>query len=142
MRVAIASDHAGFQLKEMLRQLLLDDGHDVADLGPETADRVDYPDFAHSLARKVSAGGVDRGVLVCGSGIGMAISANRHAGVRAANCSSMLQAELCRRHNNANVVCLGERLVGPGLADRIVRTFLTTDFEGGRHEGRVAKIEV
>jgi ribose 5-phosphate isomerase B len=142
MRIAIGSDHAGFALKQATLTQLKDAGHDVKDLGPSSNDRVDYPDFAHEVAKLVANGEVDRGVLVCGSGIGMAIAANRHPGVRAVNCTLVWQAEMCRRHNDANLLCLGERVLGPGLAASIVDTFLATDFEGGRHEARVEKIEL
>lgn len=142
MRVAIGSDHAGFHLKRAVEEQLKSAGHDVRDLGPGTPDRVDYPDYAHQVAKQVANGEVDRGVLVCGSGIGMAIAANRHPGVRAVNCSLVWQAEMCRKHNDANLLCLGERVLGLGLVASIVDTFFATDFEGGRHEGRVEKIEL
>jgi ribose 5-phosphate isomerase B len=141
MKVAVASDHAGFALKEQVRGWLKELGHDVDDKGPASADRVDYPDFAHQVAGAVGEGAADAGVLVCGSGIGMAMAANRHRKVRAANCTTEYQAEMTRRHNDANVLCLGERVVGPGIAESLVRVFFTTAFEGGRHEARVEKIE-
>ena len=141
MKLAIASDHAGFQLKSHLLEVLLDLGHDVQDLGPSSTARVDYPDFAHSLSEKVASGDVERGVLVCGSGIGVSIAANRHAGVRAVNAVLEVHAEFSRRHNDANVICLGERFVGAGLAERLVEVFLSTSFEGGRHSARVEKID-
>jgi ribose 5-phosphate isomerase B len=140
-RVSIASDHAGFSLKQQLIGWLTDSGHRVDDLGPENSDRVDYPDFAHVLANRVAAGESERGILICGSGIGMSIAANKTAGVRAANCTISYQAEMTRRHNDANVLCIGERVVGPGLAQELVDVFLRTEFEGGRHSQRVDKIE-
>ena len=141
MKVAIGSDHAGFALKQQVVAWLKADEHEVIDVGAHSAERVDYPDFAHDVARRVVAEEAGRGVLVCGSGIGMAIAANRHAGVRAANCTFEYQAEMSRRHNDANVLCIGERTVGPGLAEAVVKVFLSTDFDGGRHAGRVEKIE-
>ena len=142
MKVALGSDHAGFKLKQLVHAQLNAAGHEVRDLGPNDAERVDYPDYAHEVAKLVANGEVDRGVLVCGSGIGMAITANRHPGVRAANCTLVWQAQMCRQHNDANVLCLGERVVGAGLAEAMLEAFLTTDFEGGRHSGRVEKIEL
>lgn len=141
MRVAIGADHAGYSLKESVRRWVAELGHEVHDIGCHSEERVDYPDFAHDVARRVGAGSVDVGILVCGSGIGMAIAANRHPRVRAANCVLEYQAEMTRRHNDANVLCLGERIVGEGLAEAIVARFLSTTFEGGRHAARVDKIE-
>jgi len=141
VRILIAADHAGFDLKEMLAERARDTGHDVADLGPSNRDAVDYPDFAHDLARRLLAGEGDLGVLVCGTGIGMAMAANRHKGVRAAQCHDAFTAEYARRHNNANVLCVGSRTTGPGVAVQILDIFLATPFEGGRHERRVSKIE-
>jgi ribose 5-phosphate isomerase B len=140
-KIAIGSDHAGFALKVQVAEWLAEAGHEVDDVGTHSAERVDYPDFAHAVAKKVQAGTVDRGVLVCGSGIGVSMAANRHAGVRAAHCSFEYQAEMCRRHNDANVLCMGERTIGPGLAESVLATFLTTGFDGGRHTGRVEKID-
>lgn len=140
MKVAIASDHAGFALLALVKSTLEADGHTVLDLGPKSAERVDYPDYADKVARAVVDGTAERGVLVCGSGIGMAIAANRHAAVRAANCTIEYQAEMCRRHNDANVLCLGERVVGPGVAESLVRVFMKAPFDGGRHQDRVAKL--
>lgn len=139
--IAIASDHAGLGLKADLRRLLQSLDIEVEDLGPQDAKSVDYPDYAHLLARAVSDGRIERGILICGSGIGMSMAANRHPGVRAALCHDAYTAEMARRHNDANVLCIGERTTGPGVAEQIVRVFFDTDFEGGRHERRVAKIE-
>jgi ribose 5-phosphate isomerase B len=139
--IAIASDHAGLGLKTDLRRLLQSLDIEVEDLGPQDAKSVDYPDYAHLLARAVSDGRIERGILICGSGIGMSMAANRHPGVRAALCHDAYTAEMARRHNDANVLCIGERTTGPGVAEQIVRIFIDTDFEGGRHERRVAKIE-
>ncbi len=141
MRILIAADHAGFDLKELLAERARATGHEVADLGPRSRDSVDYPDFAHELARRLLAGEGDAGVLVCGTGIGMAMAANRHKGVRAALCHDAFTAEYARRHNHANVLCLGGRTTGPGVATQMLDIFLATPFEGGRHERRVEKIE-
>lgn len=140
MRVLIASDHAGLALKREVTETVQQLGHDVEDLGAFNGESVDYPDFACSVARKVQRGEADRGVLVCGTGIGMAIVANKHRGVRAAVCTSELEARMCRAHNDANVLCLGERVIGPGLARAVAEAFLATAFEGGRHERRLKKI--
>ena len=142
MRILIASDHAGFDYKEMLGERARDTGHDVLDLGPVNRNAVDYPDFAHDLARALIAGKGDLGVLICGTGIGMSMAANRHRGVRAALCHDAFTAEYARRHNNANVLCFGGRTTGPGVAVQILDIFLATPFEGGRHERRVEKIEM
>lgn len=141
MRVVVASDHAGVSMKDELAGLVRELGHEVEDLGTQGTASVDYPDFAHALAAKVAEGGC-MGVLVCGTGIGVSIAANRHAGVRAALCTSIFHAQMARLHNDANVVCLGARVTGPGVAAEIVKTFLGTAFEGGRHAGRVCKIEL
>ena len=141
MRILIASDHAGFDLKELLASRAREDGHEVADLGPAGRDAVDYPDFAHRLARALLAGEGALGVLVCGTGIGMAMAANRHRGVRAALCHDAYTAEQARRHNNANVLCVGGRTTGPGVALQMLDIFLATPFEGGRHARRVEKID-
>lgn len=141
MRILIASDHAGFEFKEMLADRARDTGYEILDLGPQNRDAVDYPDFAHQLARALLAGKGDLGVLICGTGIGMAMAANRHPGVRAALCHDAFTAEYARRHNNANVLCIGGRTTGPGVAVQILDIFLATPFEGRRHERRVEKIE-
>jgi ribose 5-phosphate isomerase B len=142
MKVAIGSDHAGFRLKDRLKNVLLEQGHEVEDVGVYSDDRADYPDLAHQVAERVEQGGCQRGVLVCGSGIGVCITANRHVRVRAVNCTMEFQAEMSRRHNDANVLCLGERVVGSGLAWEIASTWLAAEAEGGeRHARRRAKIE-
>lgn len=140
MRVAIASDHAGFEQKQQLKEHLLSRGHDVTDLGTDGEDSVDYPDFAASLGRSVSAGDSEFGVLICGTGIGMAIAANKVPGVRAANVVSEEFARLARQHNDANVVAVSGRFIPFEENERIVDAFLETAFEGGRHQGRVDKI--
>jgi len=135
------SDHAGLSLKKELAGLAAELGYDVRDLGTHTSDSTDYPDYAHQVATAVAAGeGV--GLLVCGTGIGMSITANRHSGVRAALCGDVLSASMARRHNDANILCIGARVVGPGLAAEILKAFLGAEFEGGRHERRVNKIEL
>ena len=139
-RIAIASDHAGFDLKEALKAALASGGYEVHDLGPESAVSVDYPDYAHLVGTAIEQGEADRGVLVCGSGIGMSIAANRHPGVRAALCHDVTTARLSRRHNDANVLALGARLIGPDLAKDCLEAFLETDYEGGRHDRRLAKL--
>ena len=140
MRIAIASDHAGFDMKTDLAAWLRDEGHDVLDLGPENADRVDYPDFGYRLANAIAAGDAEYGVAVCGSGIGISIAVNRNPSCRCALVSEPLSASLAREHNNANVVALGARLIGPDMAKACVTAFLSTDFAGGRHTGRVEKL--
>lgn len=141
MRIAIGADHAGYILKDHLRARLAAAGHELRDMGAHSGDSVDYPDFAADVARAVASGEADRGILVCGSGIGMAIAANRHRGVRAAACADLYSASLCRQHNDANVLALGSRIVAPPLAEAIVDVFLATPFEGGRHQRRVAKLD-
>ena len=140
MRVSIASDHAGFEQKQMLVDYLRTLGHDVIDQGPDDDGRVDYPDFAALVARDVATGQADRGVLVCGTGIGMAVAANKVHGIRAANVTTPEFAALAREHNDANVVTVSGRFVDEQVNRAIVKAFLETDFGGGRHEGRVAKI--
>ena len=141
MRVAIASDHAGFEQKQQLVGFLAQDLKlDVMDLGPDTDDRVDYPDYAALVARAVADGSVDRGVLVCGTGIGMALAADKVAGVRASSITTPDFADLFRRHNDGNVICLSGRFVDLQVNEEILKVFLTTEFEGGRHAQRVAKI--
>lgn len=137
--ISIASDHAGYELKEILKQEITELGFDVADLGPAHGQSVDYPDYANALCQWVSTNG-GNGVLICGSGIGMSIAANRHPGIRAALCHDGLAAQLSRRHNNANILCLGARLIGIEIARDCLKQFLTTEFEGGRHENRVKKL--
>lgn len=140
LRIATGSDHAGFALKQALLQHLQDRGVAVTDLGTHAAERCDYPDYGAKVARAVASGQADLGLLVCGTGVGMAIAANKVAGVRAAVVSDTFSARATRQHNNANVLCLGERVVGVGLARDLVDAFLDADFEGGRHADRVAKI--
>ena len=140
MRVSIGSDHAGFEQKQALVDYLKGKGVEVVDRGPANDDRVDYPDYAAPVARDVSDGAADYGVLVCGTGIGMAMAADKVPGVRAANIINSEFAALCREHNDANVITLSGRFVSLEDNERILDTFLATEFGGGRHEGRVEKI--
>lgn len=140
MRVSIGSDHAGFEQKQALVDYLKGKGHEVVDRGPANDDRVDYPDYAAPVARDVADGAADYGVLVCGTGIGMAMAADKVPGVRAANIINPAFAALCREHNDANVITLSGRFVPLEENERILDTFLATDFGGGRHAGRVEKI--
>ena len=140
MRIAIGSDHRGVEAKRRLVSTLAEMGHQVADVGPDASDSVDYPDFAYEVGSRVSKGDAERGVLICGTGIGMCIAANKVRGVRAASCHDTIAAEMCRRHNDANVLCLSADLLGEELIVRMVRIFLETPFEAGRHARRVDKI--
>jgi ribose 5-phosphate isomerase B len=140
MRIAIGSDHRGWQVKARLVKTLQDAGHEVFDLGTNSADSVDYPDIASAVSARVSAGEVERGILICGTGIGMSISANKFPGVRAATCQDAFVAEMSRRHNDVNVLCLGGDLLGERLVDDLVGIWLKTEFEGGRHGRRIDKI--
>jgi ribose 5-phosphate isomerase B len=140
--IAIASDHAGVELKAALLEVIRAGGRDVRDLGPAATTSVDYPDFAHRVANAVATGEAAMGVLICGTGIGMSLTANRHPGVRAALCHDAFTAEMARRHNDANILCMGARVTGSGVAEQILRIFLDTTFEGGRHQRRVDRIEI
>ena len=140
-RIPIAADHAGFEMKENLSRVLGELGYDVEDLGTDSPDSSDYPDFAHPLAREISNGEAKRGVLLCGTGLGMSYVANRYPGVRAAVVWSRDVAELSRRHNDANVLVLPSRCITDDESVAILKTWLDTPFEGGRHERRVGKIE-
>jgi ribose 5-phosphate isomerase B len=140
MRIAIGSDHRGFAVKQRLTAALRSLGHEVQDFGPAGDSGVDYPDYAFPVAQAVAAGQADRGILICGTGIGMCIAANKAPGVRAAPCHDVITAELSRRHNDANVLCLSADMLSEELIDRMVRVWLETGFEGGRHARRVEKI--
>jgi ribose 5-phosphate isomerase B len=140
MKIAIASDHAGFNQKPAMVEYLKSLGHEVVDFGPQNDDRVDYPDFADKVARYVAAGNADRGVLICGTGIGMALTADKVPGIRAAVIQSPYFAHLFREHNDGNVVCMSGRFTPFDVNKAIVDEFLTTEFGGGRHAGRVQKI--
>ncbi len=142
MKFYIATDHAGIELKDYIVKLLKQKGHEAIDLGPFKTDRVDYPDFAHKLSLLVLEDPSSQGVLICGSGIGMSMTANRHAGIRAALCHDAYTATVARGHNDANVLCLGERVVGKGVTESIIDAWVASSFDGGRHCGRIAKIEL
>jgi ribose 5-phosphate isomerase B len=140
MKIAIGADHAGFAYKEELKKWLTQNGHDVSDYGTHSAESVDYPDFAHPVARAVEQQDVALGVLICGSANGVAITANKHKGIRGAICWNEELAALARQHNNANVLCLPARFISLPEAERILARFLASAFEGGRHNKRVEKI--
>ncbi|QDT65440.1 ribose 5-phosphate isomerase B [Calycomorphotria hydatis] len=141
MKIGIASDHRGFLLKGRILDQLRDEGHDVSDYGPESEESVDYPDFGLKVAEAIADETLERGILICGTGMGMCIVANKLPGVRAATCHDDITTEMSRRHNNANVLCLSADLLGDRLVSRMVEIFLTTEFEGGRHARRLQKIE-
>ncbi|MEZ4598153.1 MAG: ribose 5-phosphate isomerase B [Chloroflexota bacterium] len=141
MKIAVGADHAGFELKGSLRAMLEAAGHEVVDCGTSSAESVDYPDFAAAVATRVAAGEAERGLLVCGTGVGMAIGANRHRGVRAVAAVDLFTVRLARAHNDANLLALGARIVAPPLAQALLEAFLETPFEGGRHARRVAKLD-
>ena len=140
MKIAIGSDHRGIQVKEKLIDILQNAGNSVEDCGTNSEDSVDYPDIASAVATSVSKGDSDRGILICGTGIGMAITANKVHGVRAATCNDNFSTETCRRHNDVNVLCLSGDLVGERPLDDMIQIFLDTAFEGGRHARRLEKI--
>ena len=140
MKIAVASDHRGFVVKGKILALLADLGHEGFDYGPDGSESVDYPDYAARVAMDVSNGRIDRGILICGTGMGMCIVANKFPGVRAANCHDDLTAETSRLHNDANVLCLSADLLGERLVNRMVEIWLNTQFEGGRHARRLGKI--
>ena len=141
MRIAVGSDHAGFSMKESLAQRLRDQGHDVVDCGTYSTERVDYPDFGAAVGRAVVSGGAEGGVCVCGSGIGIGMAANKIAGVRAATVWDATSARSAREHNDANVICVGERFVGPEVAAQAMQAWLDAEFEGGRHVARIEKLD-
>ncbi len=140
MKIAIASDHAALDLKADLREWLIEQGHEVADLGPDTADSVDYPDYGYKIAQVVAEGTVQFGVALCGSGLGISMAANRNPGVRCAMVSEPVSATFARSHNDANMIAMGARMIGPEMARACVTAFLETPFEGGRHQRRVDKL--
>lgn len=140
MRIALAADHAGYSLKDELAAWLRETGHEVLDLGTNSPDSVDYPYYGARLAEAVASGEADRGIVVCGSGIGISIAVNRNAGCRCARVSEPLSAALAREHNDANVLAMGARLTGPDMAKACVQAFLGTEFAGGRHQRRVDQL--
>jgi ribose 5-phosphate isomerase B len=141
MKFYVATDHAGVDLKDYTVELLKQKGHEVVDLGPFDKERVDYPDYAVKVAQSVLADSASQGILICGSGIGMSMAANRFHGIRAALCHDAYTAQVARGHNDANILCFGERIVGKGVAESIIDSWISSSFEGGRHCGRVDKIE-
>lgn len=140
MKIAIGGDHAGYHYKEKVKDFLNDRGHEVIDFGPDSDASVDYPDFVHPTAASVEKKEADLGILICGSGNGVAITANKHQGIRAALCWNVEHAKLARQHNDANILCIGARFTGYEYAEQMIEAFLTTTFEGGRHQRRVDKI--
>jgi len=141
MKFYVATDHAGIELKNYTVELLKTKGHEVTDLGPFSKDRVDYPDYAMKVSEAVLAEEGTQGILICGSGIGMSMAANRYTGIRAALCHDAYTAMVARGHNDANILCFGERIVGKGVAESILDSWIASSFDGGRHCGRVDKIE-
>ena len=141
MKIAIGADHAGFELKEEIKEFLKDKGYDVHDYGTYSEERADYPDYGHQVANSVASNDAEKGVLVCGSAIGMCMVANRHKGVRAAVLRDEFDAEMSRKHNDANIACIGGRVSDEMVACQLIEKFLKTEFEGGRHEARVEKID-
>ncbi|MDD3620559.1 MAG: ribose 5-phosphate isomerase B [Desulfobulbaceae bacterium] len=140
MNISVGSDHGGLELKRLIAGYLREQGHEVRDAGCHSGESVDYPDFADTVCELVRNGSCERGILVCGTGIGMSIAANRHRDIRAALCHESYTARMSREHNDANVLCLGGRVVGPEIALDIVRVWVATEFAGGRHQRRLAKL--
>ncbi len=141
MKIAVASDHRGFGIKAKILALLIELGHEARDFGTHSGDSVDYPDFAEKVAAGVSSGELERGILICGTGMGMCIAANKFRGVRACSCHDDLTVEMSRRHNNSNVLCLSADLLGDRLVNRMVELWLRTEFDAGRHQRRLEKIQ-
>ena len=137
MKLAMGADHGGYSLKEILKKHLVEAGHEVLDLGTHDTDSCNYPDIAEAACRKIQTGEVPMGILICGTGIGMSMAANKHKGIRAACCENTFSARMTRMHNDANVLCFGERVMGYGLACDMADLFVDTPFEGGRHQARV-----
>ena len=140
MKIAIAADHGGFELKDSMVEYIKSLGNEVVDLGTNSADSVDYPDYAKKVCEEIQKGNSDLGILICGTGIGMSLAANKFEGIRAACVSDVYSAEMSRNHNNANVLCFGARVIGDEVAKLIIKTFLENEFEAGRHQRRVDKI--
>lgn len=141
MKIALGADHGGYELKETVKKFLSEKGYEVEDVGTYGSESVDYPDYAQKAVEAILEKRADAGILICGSGIGISIAANRFKGIRAALCSEPYSAKLSRQHNNANVLCMGGRLVGDNMAIEIVETWLNTEFEGGRHQRRIDKLD-
>lgn len=142
MKFYIATDHAGFLIKEDVKKIVRDLGYEIEDLGTNSNERVDYPDFAHKLSKAVLNDKGSFGILICGTGIGMSLAANKHKGIRAALCHDAYTAKMAREHNDANVLCFGQRVVGLGVIESIIKSWCESEFEGGRHAKRVEKIEI
>ncbi len=142
MNIAIASDHAGYEMKNFIKNVLFEMGHRVIDMGTDSSCSVDYPDYAEAVAKAISEGLYERGILICGTGIGMSIVANKFKNIRAALCNDIFTAKMSRLHNNANILCIGARVIGIGLAEEIVKTWIITPFEGERHSRRIDKINL
>ena len=141
MIIAVGSDHAAYELKEAIKAKMESEGHTIIDVGTYSPESVDYPKYGHAVGKAVASGEAERGIAVCGSGIGISIACNKVPGIRAALCTSVEMAEMCRRHNNANVVCMGARMISQELAFDIIDTSMTTEFEGGKHLRRINEIE-
>ena len=141
MKIVVGCDHAAYELKEAIKEKLTNEGHEVIDVGCDSTESVDYPKYGHAVGRMVASGEAERGVAVCGSGIGISIACNKVPGIRAALCTSVEMAEMCRRHNNANVICMGARMISQELAFDMIDKWMTTEFEGGKHLRRINEIE-
>ena len=141
MIIAIGCDHAGYELKEAVKAKMEAAGHKMIDVGTDSTESVDYPKFGHAVGRTVASGEAERGVAICGSGIGISIACNKVPGIRAALCTSTEMAEMCRRHNNANVICMGARMISQELAFAMIDTWMATEFEGGKHERRINELD-
>lgn len=141
MKIVIASDHGGYELKEFLIQALKKENYDITDFGTDSSDSVDYPEYGQKVAKAILKNEFERGILVCGTGIGMCITANRFKGIRAGLCHNPEEAKLTREHNNANIICLGGRVLKPEVALASVKVFMNTEFQGGRHQRRIDKID-
>lgn len=141
MKIAMGCDHGGFELKEKIKKELQEQGHEIMDCGTHSLESCDYPVFGEAAARAVASGACERGIVICTTGIGISIAANKVKGIRCAHCADSLEAMLCRQHNNANMIAIGAGFTGPKLASAMVQAFLSTDFEGGRHARRVALMD-
>ena len=141
MKIAIGCDHAGYELKEKVKAKMAAAGHEMIDVGTDSTESVDYPKYGHAVGRTVASGEAERGIAICGSGIGISIACNKVPGIRAALCTSTEMAEMCRRHNNANVICMGARMISEELAFAMIDTWMTTEFEGGKHERRINELD-
>lgn len=141
MIIALGCDHAAYELKEKVKEKLTGEGHRIIDVGTDSTESVDYPKYGHAVGRLVASGEAERGIAICGSGIGISIACNKVPGIRAALCTSVEMSEMCRRHNNANVICMGARMISEELAYAMIDKWLVTEFEGGKHERRIGELE-